>query len=190
MLNLANYYDYEVASCDISTAFLHGELEEEVYMKHPDVYYVKLKKAIYGLKQAANRFNAHLKNSLTAAGYETIFSDGSTYKIKKDGKIGYIVTHVDDLLMISNCKELIMDTYEKLLGVYKKMTFDAEATEFIGYAINRDRSNKRMTLNQHGNVDKVLDTFLSIAPRTATTPYLSDYYIDKSKYETPAPFTL
>ena len=42
------------------------------------------------------------------------------------------MTHVDDLLMISNCKELIMDTYEKLLGVYKKMTFDAEATEFIG----------------------------------------------------------
>ena len=189
MLNLANYYDYEVASCDISTAFLHGELEEEVYMKHPDGYYVKLKKAIYGLKQAANRFNAHLKNSLTAAGYETIFSDGSTYKIKKDGKIGYIVTHVDDLLMISNCKELIMDTYEKLLGVYKKMTFDAEATEFIGYAINRDRSNKRMTLSQHGNVDKVLDTFLSIAPRTATTPYLSDYYIDKSKYETPVPLS-
>ena len=53
MLNLANYHDYEVSSCDISTAFLHGTLEEEVYMRHPDGYFVKLKKALYGLKQAA-----------------------------------------------------------------------------------------------------------------------------------------
>ena len=58
-----------------------------------------------------------------------------------------------------------MDTYEKLLRIYKKMTFDEEATEFIGYAIKRDRQGKKMTLSQHGNVDKVLDTFLSIAPR-------------------------
>ena len=36
LLNLANYYQWETSSCDISTALLHGDLEESVYMKHPD----------------------------------------------------------------------------------------------------------------------------------------------------------
>ena len=60
ILALVAYFDMELQQMDVKAAFLNGELEEEVYMKQPkgfsssecDHLVCKLKKSIYGLKQA------------------------------------------------------------------------------------------------------------------------------------------
>ena len=65
LLALANVRDWEVHQMDVKTAFLQGDLDEEIYMKQPDGYIdkdkpnhvCKLKKSIYGLKQAARCWN-------------------------------------------------------------------------------------------------------------------------------------
>jgi hypothetical protein len=65
---------------DVSTAFLNGELEEEVYVQLPPAISAskqvwKLKKALYGLKQAARVWNERLSKELTALGFNQSISD-------------------------------------------------------------------------------------------------------------------
>ena len=58
LLSIAAAFDLEVEQMDVKTAFLHGDLEEEIYMKQPEGFVVKgkkelvckLKKSLYGLK--------------------------------------------------------------------------------------------------------------------------------------------
>ena len=60
LLSVAAAFDFEVEQMDVKTAFLHGDLEEEIYMKQPEGFAVKgkkelaskLKKSLYGLKQS------------------------------------------------------------------------------------------------------------------------------------------
>ncbi|RDX90094.1 hypothetical protein CR513_28078, partial [Mucuna pruriens] len=60
MLSLAIIFYLEVEKMDVKTTFLHGDLEEEIYMKQPDDFQVsgkedyvcRLRKSLYGLKQA------------------------------------------------------------------------------------------------------------------------------------------
>ena len=64
-MSLVAHYDLELHQMDIKTAFLNGDLDEEVYMDQPEGFRVegnehvvcKLKKSIYGLKQAYLKFN-------------------------------------------------------------------------------------------------------------------------------------
>ena len=72
-------YDWELEALDVKTAFLFGELKEEIYMDQPEGFVVKGKKfkvcrlwkAIYGLKQAALQWNKQLHKSLLKMGFET-----------------------------------------------------------------------------------------------------------------------
>ena len=60
LLSISAHYDYEIWKMDAKTAFLNGNLEEEIYMMQPECFIVKnqehmvckLKRSIYGLKQA------------------------------------------------------------------------------------------------------------------------------------------
>ena len=60
LLSVAPTFDFEVEQMDVKTTFLHGDLEEEIYMKQPEGFAVKgkkelaskLKKSLYGLKQS------------------------------------------------------------------------------------------------------------------------------------------
>ena len=63
ILALVAHFDFELQQMDVKTAFLNGELEEEVYMKQPKGFsssqgehlVCKLKKSIYGLKQTSRQ---------------------------------------------------------------------------------------------------------------------------------------
>jgi hypothetical protein len=98
---------------DVSTAFLNGELKEEIYMKQPEGYVeegeedlvFKLNKSIYGLKQSSrcwyNTIDQFLKNS----GYVQSSSDPCLY-IKREGDdIMLIALYVDDLIPASIVRE-------------------------------------------------------------------------------------
>jgi Reverse transcriptase (RNA-dependent DNA polymerase) len=64
LLNLAAIFNWEVHQLDIKTAYLHGDLDEEIYMDQPEGFVKKgeehkvchLKKALYGLKQAGRQW--------------------------------------------------------------------------------------------------------------------------------------
>ena len=78
LLSIAAYYDYEIWQMDVKTAFLNGNLEEEIYMLQPECFIAKnqehmvckLKRSIYGLKQASRSCNIRFDQSIKSFGFE------------------------------------------------------------------------------------------------------------------------
>ncbi|MCO5593034.1 hypothetical protein L7F22_047039 [Adiantum nelumboides] len=90
---------------DVKNAFLHGDLQEEVYMEQPQGYeehpsYVcKLKKALYGLKQAPRAWHARIVAYLVAIGFHMADADHSLYVRKNENAIVIVCIYVDDLII-------------------------------------------------------------------------------------------
>ena len=87
--------DWDIEAMDVKTAFLNGDLEEEIYMEQPEGWAVKgkekyvclLKKAIYGLKQASRQWNAKIHKSLLDLGFSRTYSDAGVYVYRRQGGI-------------------------------------------------------------------------------------------------------
>jgi hypothetical protein len=99
----------------VKTAFLNGYIEHDIYMSQPDgfvdtehpEYVCRLKKSLYGLKQAARCWNQTLDSFLTKNGYGKSNANNCIYvqSIKNDnGFISFVVlaVYVDDIIPISN----------------------------------------------------------------------------------------
>jgi hypothetical protein len=70
-------FDFEVEQMDVKTKFLHGDLEEEIYMKQPEGYVVKgkkelickMKKSLYGLKQSPRMWYKKIDTYMLGLGF-------------------------------------------------------------------------------------------------------------------------
>ena len=93
---------------DVKTTFLHGDLEEEIYMKQPEGFMVKgnkelvckLKKSLYGLKQSPRMWYQKFDTYIQGFGFTRSKEDHYVYfKLIGDHFI-YLVLYVDDMLLI------------------------------------------------------------------------------------------
>lgn len=91
MLAIAVKLGLFIHQLDVKTAFLHGELKEEIYMAIPEGVPVeggkvcKLLKSLYGLKQAPRCWNEKFNGSLVKLGYRRSLHDYCLYfKVDKN----------------------------------------------------------------------------------------------------------
>ena len=99
---------------DVKSAFLHGDLHEEIYMEQPlgfihnDSNLVcHLKESLYGLKQAPFAWYAKMDRFLLATGFSRCHSDNNVYTKRVDGHLIILMLYVDDLILISSDPKLI-----------------------------------------------------------------------------------
>ena len=107
LLALAASYGLLVHQMDVKTAFLYGELEEEIYMEQPDGYKIpgqenkvyRLIKSLYGLKQAPKQWHEKFDTTLISAGFSVNEADKCVY-YRYGGDQGVILClYVDDILI-------------------------------------------------------------------------------------------
>ena len=87
LLALAALENWEIHQLDVKSAFLNGVLDEEIYMEQPQGFIIagkenkvcRLKKAIYGLKQASRAWNKQFHGVLTGLGFKRMSSDAGIY---------------------------------------------------------------------------------------------------------------
>jgi hypothetical protein len=91
---------------DVKSAFLHGDLQEEIYMKQPTGYVqndsilvCRLKKYLYGLKQALRAWYAKMDNFLLGTGFSRCHFDSNVYTKKVGSHLIILVLYVDDLIL-------------------------------------------------------------------------------------------
>jgi hypothetical protein len=95
--------------------FLHGVVEEEVYMKQPPGYrstshpnYVcKLDKALYGLKQAPRAWYSRLNSKLCQLGFQTSKADTSLFMFHQGSVQMYLLIYVDDIIVASSSSTVV-----------------------------------------------------------------------------------
>jgi histone deacetylase 1/2 len=115
LLSVAVSKGWCLRQLDVQNAFLHGVLEEEVYMRQPPGYessstpqYIcKLDKALYGLKQAPRACYSRLSSKLQQIGFLPSKADTSLFYYKKNGVIIFMLVYVDDIIVVSSCSKAV-----------------------------------------------------------------------------------
>jgi len=100
---------------DVQKPFLHGVLEEEVFMRQPPGFesakfpnhVCKLDKAIYGLKQAPRAWYSRLSTKLYDLGFKASKSDASLFIYFKENVTIFMLIYVDDIIVTGSSPEAI-----------------------------------------------------------------------------------
>ena len=181
MLALAALQDWHMTGLDVKTAFLYGKLDEELFMEQPEGFIkpgqerkvLRLKRAIYGLKQAALQWWKALDESMAALGFTRLLSDSGVFVYMSKGKHPVIaIVYVDDALFmgkdlsqVNKLKSAFMQAWEcRDLGNVK---------EFLRMRIRR--KNKHIYLDQTAYLAKVLQRFGMTNAKAADTPLPMGY---------------
>ena len=151
---------------DVKTAFLNGNLLEDVYITQPEGFVqpknsgkvYKLQRSIYGLKQASRSWNLRFDESVKGFGFVKNEDEPCVYKKISGSTIVFLVLYVDDILLIGN-DILTLQNVKSWLGKCFSMKDLREAAYILGIKIYRDRSKRLIGLSQSAYIDKVLKRF-------------------------------
>nr|GEZ46522.1 hypothetical protein [Tanacetum cinerariifolium] len=110
LIAIAAYYDYEIWQMDVKTAFLNGYLNEEVYMEQPEGFVnlkypnrvCKLKRSIYGRKQASRQWNKRFDVEIKKFGFILNRNEPCVYLKASGSNITFLILYVDDILIMRN----------------------------------------------------------------------------------------
>ena len=176
LVALSVQYGLKIHQVDVTTAFLNGELEEEVYMKQPPGFSAegkenlvcKLKKSIYGLKQSPRCWNSTLHNQLTSMGFLQTTSDPCIYR-DSGGEPFFIGVYVDDIILAG-------DSQAKLEEVKKALAqkFDIKDMGtlhyFLGIKVVQDEETGNVWIGQPAYAETILKKFGMDQAKPVSTP--------------------
>ncbi|CEG49956.1 retrotransposon ty1-copia subclass [Plasmopara halstedii] len=135
---LAAEKDLEIYQFDVNTAFLYGTIDTDIFMEQPDGYIsekypdhvCKLKRSLYGTKQAATQWNMRLHDHMMQHGFKRTDADHCVY-IRDQGKAYVvIIIYVDDLIVMPKTKKSIDEICKQL-----KNDFDIKELGEIKYCL-------------------------------------------------------
>ena len=158
---LASIFHLTVFQFDVKSAFLNGDLDEEIYMACPlgfeaPGHVCKLLKSIYGLKQAARVWAERLKRSLVKMGFKRLESDHCIYiKSSSSGVPIIIGIYVDDILLATDDPREA-DEVNKLLASEYQITELGPAKRFLGIEIIQNPENSAIVLHQESYLTALL----------------------------------
>jgi len=146
IMALVAHYDLELHQMDVKMAFLNGDLDENVYMAQLKAFVVKgkermgyrMKKSIYGLKQASRQWYLKFDGTIRKFGFKENLEDNCVYAKFKNEKYIFLVLYVDDILLACSDVNLLLET-KKFLSSNFNMKDPGEALFVLGIEIHRDR---------------------------------------------------
>ncbi|KAH9751577.1 hypothetical protein KPL71_014347 [Citrus sinensis] len=167
LLAITTHHDLELDQMDVKTAFLHGNLEEEIYMEQPEGFIQResedmvclLKKSLYGLKQS----------------HSCVYC-----KFLPSGDGIYLLLYVDDMLIA--CKHI--EEIEKLkteLRAEFEMKDLGSASKILRMQVKMDRAAKTLFLSQAGYVKRVLGKFDMVTSKAVSTPLGTHFKLSKQQ---------
>ena len=112
---------WNITHLDVNNAFLHGDLEEEIYMRQPIGFeqggpglVCKLNKAIYGLKQASRSWFLTVRTVLLSLGFSPSRADISLFYRVSKTEVTYLLIYVDDMLITGSSSSAIKYVIQQL----------------------------------------------------------------------------
>lgn len=182
-LTLAVYFKMNVQQMDVVTAFLYGELEEEIFMEQPPGFEKKkgnlvcrLKKSLYGLKQSPRQWYKLLDQFLRDKRYRRSDVDPCIY-VKGDKDLIMIALYVDDLIIASKSEKLMKETKQDLFD-----RFEMKDLGRLHYCLGIEmvwRNDGTCSLNQSKYIENVLERFSMKDCKPVSTPINSGTKLTK-----------
>ena len=178
ILAIVAIQDLELEQLDVKTAFLHGNLDETIYMTQPEGFVKKgleskaclLKKSLYGLKQSPRQWYKRFDDFMTSRGYTRSKFDSCVYFSKlSDMSHIYLLIYVDDMLIACKSRKEIQKLKEQLASEFEMKDLGA-AKKILGMDITRDRKRGVLTLSQQSYLEKVVSQFGMMDAKHVLTP--------------------
>ncbi|MBW0531818.1 hypothetical protein O181_071533 [Austropuccinia psidii MF-1] len=170
---------WKIASFDISVAYLHSDLKEEIYVEAPSDFrpnlkgkIMRLNKAMYGLKQAGRCWWLHFRKVMTLMGFQVEDLEQSLYFCKKDNLQLYVWMHVDDGVVFSNDSGALNSLRENLKQ-HLKVKWEDRVTKVVG--IETEIEDQKIILKQEQFAKQIINNFeqksgMNLLRTTTTLP--------------------
>ena len=196
LLAFTSCLEFKLFQMDIKFAFLNGLLNEEVYVAQPlgfeDINYpdhvYKLKRALYGIKQALRAWYERLRNFLLEKGFSCGNVDNTLFSKCKGKDILLVQVCVDDIIFGST-NDTMCQEFSKLVQGEFEMSLMGELTFFPGLQIKKIRDGiflsqtkyalellKKFYMQDCKSISTLMASALSI------DKYESDIEVDSKKY--------
>jgi hypothetical protein len=182
LVALAACHDLLIHQMDMKTAFLNGELDEEIYMNQPDGFVApgqenkvcRLRKSLYGLKQAPKQWHEKFDRTLISAGFVVNEADTCVYYRFGGGKRVILCLYVDDILIFGtsiDVKSFLSQSFDmKDLG---------EADVILN--IKLIKGENEITTKQSHYVENILNCFGFSDSKASLTPYDPSLKLHKNR---------
>lgn len=171
LFSVCAQFNLKYRQFDITTAFLYGEISEELYMKPPegleveDGFTCKLNKSLYGLRQAPRCWNEKFSKMLKEFNMNPTQSDPCVY-VSNDKRL-YLALYVDDGLIFSEDEREINRLLNYLQANFQIKTIDSNC--FIGVEIDK-LADGSLKLHQKGYILKMLEMYKMNDCKPVKTP--------------------
>ena len=185
---LAALEDMEIESVDISSAFLNGELDEEITMeifeglhemcpelfkksssKRDSDWVLELNKALYGLKQGPRQWHKKLHEAMTGIGFLRVQCDNSIWVYAKDETRVIVPVYVDDMTIVARTKAQVKWVKDELKKCFKLRDL-GPVSFFLGVQVMCNREKCTLCLSQHQAIIDMLAKFDMSDCNPVTTP--------------------
>ena len=168
---LAAARGYNLTSIDIRMAYLQALLHEEIYMECPpglpnvdadgDDVVVRLKRSLYGLKQAGRRWSETFRTCLINFGFSQSQIDTCLFVYQREQSLIWVVVWVDDCVIVDNDRRLRQEFVTHVSNTFP--TEDKGELEWIlQVAVTHNRDNGTITLSQQLYVRDMVQKFGSL----------------------------
>ena len=145
-LAFSSFQNFKVYQMDEKSAFLNGDLEEEIYIEQPDGFILgndpklvcRLRKALYGLKQAPRAWYYCLDKYIHQQGFTKGSADSNLYTKIDNDKLLILVVYVDDIIFASN-EEAMSQNFALVMQKEFEMSLLGELTYFLGLQVQQNK---------------------------------------------------
>ena len=182
VIAVAAHEKLEMRQFDIRTAFLNGELAEEVYIRAPagapglanQGRVLRLRRALYGLRQAGRAWNKRLEAELRAKGFTQSTADPSLWILRSESGAVLAMFYVDDGFVAARTAaeaDALVDLVGSMFAIRKL----GEPTDFLGIEISRDREAGTITIDQERKATALAEA-AGVAGERRKVPMSPDTY--------------
>jgi Reverse transcriptase (RNA-dependent DNA polymerase)/gag-polypeptide of LTR copia-type/GAG-pre-integrase domain/Integrase core domain len=193
LIALAAYYDMEIHQMDVKTAFLHGDLDVDIYMNQPDGFVVKgaenlvckLKKSLYGLKQAGRAWYQKIDTALLNMRFDRLETDHCVYVLRQKQLVVFIALYVDDLLLLSNDLKGLTIIKQELSTLFTMKDL-GEAHYVLGIEIERKRDIRTIHISQTQYIKTIVARYGLADSKPSKTPLNPSILLTKADSPTTA----
>ena len=181
VLAIAAARKMSIHQMDVKTAFLNGDIDEDIYMRQPPGFknkvlpdhVCKLNRCIYGLKQAPRMWNLKLDEFLVKEGFVANEYDRCLYsKVDENKNLILILIYVDDILIACSAITTILKIKIAFNNRFK-MTDLGLLSSFLGLRVDQ-QSNGNITISQPGYIDTLLNKFKLSERSSVSVPLTRD----------------
>ena len=162
VLSIVVQFHWPIRQLDVSNAFLHGILDEEVYMEQPQGFIdesqpdlvCRLYKSLYGLKQAPRAWFRRLSQQLLELGFEESKVDYSLFTLCTNTLKIFVLVYVDDIIVTGSSHSAIISFIDSLKDQFHIRDL-GQLSYFLG--VEAQRNNEGLHLRQAKHISDLLD---------------------------------